>query len=71
MLTHRVVPQPLDPADEMGGDPLEGGDVGGAVEVEVGPGGRGGVGAEDEGGGVLVRRRGRRPVADQGLQGAA
>ena len=37
-LSYRVVSQPPDPADEVGGDALEGRDVAGAVVVEVGAG---------------------------------
>ena len=68
---YRVVPEPLDPADEMGGDSLEGGDVDRPVEVEVGPGLRGGVGGlEDQVVGGVVHPREGADLTNQGLQRA-
>ena len=66
-----MVPQPLDPADEVRGDALERGDVGRAVRVEVRPRGRGRVRAEDERRVLQPGGPGGLPVADQGLQRAA
>ena len=42
-MSNRVVSEPPDPADEVGGDALEGRDVAGAVVVEVGAGREGGL----------------------------
>ena len=61
-----MIAEPLDAADEMCDDAFEGGDVDGAMEVEVGPRVRSGVRVERHSSVILLQGL---HLTDQGLQG--